>query len=178
MRPVAMAVIVTLSLPAMALAQGGSDPEMTGAAWSPYVVGALIGMLSMLTLLLLEDFTVIQVMLSAIVVGAIGIYAMRRLGLVELHLKPTRYASNVVGGLIFGAGFAMAVYCPGTAAAALGQGNFDAAIVMIGMLLGSYLYAELSGWLGRTVERWGDRGELTFLDLLWPAGPSSATRSR
>ena len=63
--------------------------------------------------LLLEDFTVIKVMLSAIIVGMVGIFAMHRLGMVELHLKPTRYAANVLGGLVFGVGFALIGYCPG-----------------------------------------------------------------
>ena len=80
----------------------------------------------LLGVLLLEDFTVIKVMLSAIIVGMVGVLTMNRLGLVELHLKPTRYAANVLGGLVFGVGFALIGYCPGTGAAALGQGNYDA----------------------------------------------------
>ncbi len=112
--------------------------------------------------LLLRDFTVIKVMVSAIIVGMCGIFAMRRLGLVELHVKPTRYGANVVGGLIFGVGFGLAGYCPGTAAAAFGQGNFDALAAMLGLIAGSYLFAELSGWLARTLTPWGERGELTL----------------
>lgn len=115
--------------------------------------------------LLLQDFTVIQVMVSAIIVGMVGIFVMHRRGLVELHLKPTRYGANVVGGLIFGAGFALAAYCPGTGAVALGQGNFDAAAVIAGMMAGSYLFAEMSAWIGRTLFQWGDRGKLTLADV-------------
>ena len=87
--------------------------------------------------LLLRDFTVIKVMLSAILVGMIGIAVLRRPSLVRLHVKPTRYAANAIGGLIFGVGFALAAYCPGTGAAALGQGNLDAIAVMVGMVAGS-----------------------------------------
>jgi uncharacterized protein len=72
--------------------------------------------------LLLTDFTVMKVMLSAIFVAMIGLHVLRRFKKVEFHLKPTRIASNVNGGLIFGAGFAFAGYCPGTGAAGLGQG--------------------------------------------------------
>lgn len=115
--------------------------------------------------LLLQDFTVIQVMLSAILVGMIGIFTMNRLGMVELQLKPTQYGANIIGGLIFGCGFALAAYCPGTGAAALGQGNYDAISVMAGMVAGSYVYALSSERLNRTVGRWGDRGELTLPDL-------------
>jgi Na+/H+-dicarboxylate symporter len=45
-------------------------------------------------ILLLEDFSVAKVMLSAIVVGMVGVLAMNSLGLVPLHVKPTRYAAN------------------------------------------------------------------------------------
>jgi uncharacterized membrane protein YedE/YeeE len=116
--------------------------------------------------LLLEDFTVIKAMLSAIVVGMVGVYALYALGLVELHLKPTRYAANVLGGLIFGVGFALLGYCPGTGAAALGQGNYDAIAGIIGLMAGSYIYAESSGLLGKTVQKWGDRGKLMLPELV------------
>ena len=116
--------------------------------------------------LLLEDFTVIKVMLAAIIVGMLGIFSMHRLGMVELHLKPTRYAANVLGGLLFGVGFALIGYCPGTGAAALGQGNYDAVGGVLGLMAGSYLYAEASARLSRSVEKWGDRGKLTLPELV------------
>jgi uncharacterized membrane protein YedE/YeeE len=119
----------------------------------------------LLGVLLLEDFTVIKVMLSAIIVGMLGIFAMHQAGLVELHIKPTRYAANVIGGLVFGVGFALIGYCPGTGAAALGQGNYDAIGGVLGLIAGSYLYAEASGALSQSVEKWGDRGKLTLPEL-------------
>ncbi|HSL16355.1 MAG TPA: DUF6691 family protein [Methylomirabilota bacterium] len=116
--------------------------------------------------LLLEDFTVVKVMGSAVVVGMIGVYVLHTVGLVNLHVKPTRYGANTLGGILFGIGFGLAAYCPGTGAAALGQGNFDAIAVLLGLMAGSYVFAELSGWLARTVNRWGDRGVLTADRLL------------
>jgi uncharacterized protein len=116
--------------------------------------------------LLLVDFTVLKVMLSAIVVGALGIHVMHRAGIVELHLKPTRYASNIIGGLLFGVGFAFAAYCPGTGAAALGQGSYDAIPMMVGMIGGSYLFAEMSGWISRNIDPIGDKGKLTLHDVI------------
>ena len=116
--------------------------------------------------LLLEDFTVIKVMLSAIVVGMVGVFALYTLGLVKLHVKPTRYAANILGGLMFGVGFALLSYCPGTGAAALGQGNLDALAGVLGLMVGSYLYAESSGLLGQTVLKWGDRGKLMLPELV------------
>lgn len=115
--------------------------------------------------LLLEDFTVIKVMVSAIIVGMIGVYSLNALGLVKLHIKPTRYAANILGGLLFGVGFALLGYCPGTGAAALGQGNYDAIAGILGLMAGSYLYAEASAALKRSVESWGDRGKLTLPEV-------------
>lgn len=120
----------------------------------------------LLGVLLLEDFTVVKVMLSAIIVGSMGVFSLHALGLVKLHIKPTRYAANIIGGLLFGIGFAMLGYCPGTGAAALGQGNWDAIAGLVGLMAGSYLFAEVSGALGITMMKWGDRGQLMLPELV------------
>ena len=114
----------------------------------------------------LTDFTVMKIMLTAIVVGMVGIFSMRAMGLVKLHVKPTRYASNVAGGLLFGVGLALLGYCPGTGAAALGQGNYDAIAGIAGLMAGSYLYAETSDWLSATIQKIGNRGGIMLPDLL------------
>lgn len=116
--------------------------------------------------LLLTDFTVMKIMLTAILVGMIGIFGLHSLGLVKLHVKPTKYAANIIGGLIFGVGFALIGYCPGTGAAALGQGNLDAVAGVAGLLAGSYLYAEFSRKLSATVLAWGNRGGIMLPDLI------------
>lgn len=116
--------------------------------------------------LLLEDFTVVKVMLTAIIVGCIGIFSLYGLGLVKLHIKPTRYAANIIGGLVFGVGFALLGYCPGTGAAALGQGNWDALAGVAGLILGSYVFAEASGWLGKTLMKVGERGKLMLPEVV------------
>lgn len=38
---------------------------------------------------------------------------------------------------------------------------------MAGLIAGSYLYAELSGWLKQTVETWGEKGKVMLPDLLY-----------
>lgn len=116
--------------------------------------------------LLVQDWTVAKIMLSAIVVGMLGIYPLHRAAKINLHLKPTRLFANIAGGLVFGAGFAFIGYCPGTAAAALGQGNWDALFGMSGLVLGSYLYAEMSGWLKRGPQKWGYFGKITLPDAI------------
>jgi len=105
-------------------------------------------------------------MVTAIIVGMVGLFPLVRAGKVELKIKPTRLVSVSIGGLVFGAGFACSGYCPGTGAAALGQMNWDALFMILGMLLGSYFFAEASDWLGRTVDKIGDKGKLLVPDLL------------
>lgn len=116
--------------------------------------------------LLLRDFTVFKIILSAILVGMVGVFMLHRLGLVKLHIKPLRYGPNIIGGLIFGIGFGLSGYCPGTGAVAFAQGNYDALFAMLGLVAGSYAYAVMSDFLGRTVLKWGDRGKMTFLDVV------------
>jgi len=94
--------------------------------------------------LLLTDFTVVKVMLSAVLVGMIGVYLMKGRGMVRLHTKTGSVGSTVVGGLIFGAGFAILGYCPGTVAGAVGQGALDALFGgAVGILLGTGIYAAI-----------------------------------
>jgi len=121
--------------------------------------------------LLLQDFTVAKIMLTAIIVGMAGVFTLHHFAKANLHIKPTKIGANIIGGLLFGAGFALIGYCPGTAAAALGQGSWDALFAMAGLVAGSWVFAELSGWTSQTVEKWGDLGKVLLPDVLhWPRG--------
>ena len=156
------------------------DGQATSAAASKLLVAALFGLAFGFLLqkggvgkfnvligqLLLQDFTVAKVMLTAIIVGMIGVFTMHHFGKVNLHLKPTRIGANVIGGLLFGAGFGLLGYCPGTIAVALGQGSWDALFGIAGLIAGSWIFAELSGWSKRTIEKWGDLGEVLLPNLL------------
>jgi uncharacterized protein len=105
--------------------------------------------------LLLEDFTVVKIMMSAVLVGAVGLHIMRAASWIDLDPKKGSWGRNAVGGLIFGLGFAVLGYCPGTIAGAIGNGYLDAAIGgLAGILLGSWLLAAIyprieAGILGR-----------------------------
>jgi hypothetical protein len=116
--------------------------------------------------LLLKDWTVAKIMLTAIVVGMVGVFALHHFAKVNLHIKPTRVASNIIGGLLFGAGFALIGYCPGTAAAALGQGSWDALFGMAGLVAGSWIFAEFSGSLKASLQKWGDLGKVLLPDVV------------
>ena len=113
----------------------------------------------------LTDFTVIRVIISAILVGSIVIYILGKFRMVRPHTKPTHYANNIIGGLIFGVGFGLWGYCPGTGAAAFGQGSWDAAWGILGMVIGSYVYALAVPKL-KKMESIGDRGKLSVPELI------------
>ena len=117
--------------------------------------------------LLLEDFTVIKIMLSAAVTGMIGIHLMKSLGWIQLKPKAGSWGKNAVGGLIFGLGFAVLGYCPGTIAGAVGNGYLDALTGgLIGIIVGSGLFAALYPRLKAGILSKGDFGDLTLPRLL------------
>jgi hypothetical protein len=94
--------------------------------------------------LLLTDFTVVKVMLTAVAVGTLGVHLIRSAGLADLHIKPGSVGATVVGGVIFGAGFAVLGYCPGTVAGAVGSGALDALVGGVtGILIGAGIFSVL-----------------------------------
>jgi uncharacterized protein len=104
--------------------------------------------------LLLTDFTVFKLMLSAVIVGMIAFHLLKHFGFANLHAAHGALGSNVVGGLIFGAGFALLGYCPGTVAGAVGTGALDALFGgMVGMLIGAGFFARLYPDLKRFLVR-------------------------
>jgi uncharacterized protein len=116
--------------------------------------------------LLLSDFTVLKIMLSAVVTGMIGIHAMKAIGWIELSIKSGSLGKNIVGGLMFGVGFAVLGYCPGTIAGAVGNGYLDAIVGgLVGIVIGSGLFAALYPKLKSGILAKGDFGELTFPKL-------------
>ena len=117
--------------------------------------------------LLLTDFTVVKVMLSAVVVGKIGVHFLKGLGVARLHPKPGSWGATAIGGLIFGVGFAVLGYCPGTLVGAIGQGSLDALFGgLVGLLIGAGLYSELYPRLEKAILHRGDFGELTLPQML------------
>ncbi|MFC1467478.1 DUF6691 family protein [Verrucomicrobiota bacterium] len=116
--------------------------------------------------MLFRDMTILKFMLTAIVVGSIGIYALNDAGIIELKLKATNLGANVIGGLIFGAGWAICGYCPGTAAGALGEGRLHAFFALLGMLVGAALYAEVYPYLKGNILSWGNLGKMTMPEII------------
>ena len=116
---------------------------------------------------LLQDFTVLKVMLTAMIVGMAGIYALQRKGWAELHPKPGSLGSSALGGLVFGLGFATLGYCPGTVAGAVGSGALDALFGgVVGILLGAGIFSVAYGRMSRGIMLRGDFGSRTIPEVL------------
>lgn len=94
----------------------------------------------------LTDFTVPKVMFTAILVASSGLYLLSDQKLIDmerLRLVPTFFWPQIAGGALFGIGFLVSGYCPGTAVAALASGRIDALVTMAGIGAGSLLFAVL-----------------------------------
>jgi hypothetical protein len=116
--------------------------------------------------LLLTDFTVIKVILTAVAVGMAGVHLLLHFKLVQLHIKRGSWGASLIGGLIFGIGFGILGYCPGTVSGAAAKGYIDALAGGIpGLLVGAGLFAALFPMLNKSILNKGDFGELTFDQL-------------
>lgn len=121
----------------------------------------------------LRDFTVVRVMMTAIVVGGLGIYVLHQFGLANYHIKSADLVAVGLGAAIFGVGMVIYGYCPGTGVAAVGTGSVHAGVGFLGMLAGGILYAFSFPWIQQKVLPLWSLGkvrlpELTGIhDVLW-----------
>ena len=114
----------------------------------------------------LMDMTIVKFMLSSVLVAMVGVYLLKDLGLATLSIKPTILGGTILGGLLFGIGWGLFGYCPGTAVGALGEGRWDALWGILGMLTGAALFAEAYPLIKKTVLTWGNFGSITIPQVL------------
>ena len=115
----------------------------------------------------LWDMAVVKVMFTAIVTAMVGLFLLSTLGLMdlsELYIEPTSLAAQALGGLVFGAGFIVGGYCPGTSIAAMATGRKDGMAFALGMLAGVTVYAEFTPGIEAWIKE-GSIGELTLPTL-------------
>ncbi len=134
-------------------------PPITGSAAlvAAVVFGAIFGFLLhrgrvtsydvIVNQLRLRDFTVLKIMMTAILVGGVGVFALKAAGLAQYHVKDATMLGVILGGALFGVGMAIYGYCPGTGLAAIGTGSLHALVGAIGMVVGGVLYALSFGWV-------------------------------
>jgi uncharacterized membrane protein YedE/YeeE len=116
--------------------------------------------------MLLKDMTILKFMMSAILVGMVGIQILASYGIITLNHKPMNLGAVLVGGALFGAGWAVVGFCPGTSVGALGEGRWHAIFAIAGMLVGAAVFAELYPWLKSTILAWKDFGKIGLPEAL------------
>ena len=116
----------------------------------------------------LTDLTVFKVMFSAVVTAMLGAFWLTRLGLLDLsrvYVPETWLVPQLVGGLVFGAGFALAGLCPGTSCVSAATGRLDGLAAVAGMFVGvlatGALFGRLAAFYAST-----PRGTWTLPDAL------------
>lgn len=87
---------------------------------------------------------------SAVIIGIIGVQIIKRKDLKtfenkEMHLSPKnpgiyRY---LIGGIVFGLGWALTGACPGPMFVLAGVGYYSILIVIVGSILGTFVYGLL-----------------------------------
>jgi 3-mercaptopyruvate sulfurtransferase SseA len=93
-----------------------------------------------------RDMTVVKVMFAAVVTCLVGYQYAVAFGWLApsgVYILETWWGAQIVGGLLFGVGFVMGGFCPGTALAALASLKGDALVFLGGTLIGSVLFNEL-----------------------------------
>lgn len=93
-----------------------------------------------LNMLRLKDMTVLKYFLSAAFVGMVGLLALKSIMFVELLTRPVFVGPIIVGGLVYGVGWAIVGYCPGTQLGAIGEGRWDALWAFLGAWFGAVAY--------------------------------------
>ena len=112
------------------------------------------------------DMTIFKFMLTSIIVSAIGLYLLKDLGLIKLSVKGTSIGALLVGGSLFGVGWGLLGYCPGTAAGAVGEGRLDGLWGILGMFCGAALYAEVYPFMQARIIPLGNYGKITLPRIL------------
>lgn len=129
--------------------------------------GAMLRYEKQLGFLRLLDMTLLKFMFTAILVGAVGVHLLQATGAIpELKVRATQVGANLIGGVLFGIGWALFGLCPGTSVGALGEGRWHVLPGILGMLVGAGVFAEIYPLLARTVISWGQFGKLTLPAVL------------
>ncbi len=97
-----------------------------------------------------ESFHMYGIIGSAVAIGVTGIFIIKKLGWKDMYghqikvkdkeKQKTRY---ILGGTIFGLGWAMTGACPGPMFILFGYGFLSIGIVILGALFGTFLYGLL-----------------------------------
>ncbi|MBC8987843.1 YeeE/YedE family protein [Pedobacter sp. N36a] len=97
-----------------------------------------------------QSFHMYGIIGTAVVLGVIAVFLIKKFHLKDSENQPIvfpekdkQYKKYIIGGTIFGLGWALTGACPGPMFVNLGYGYLTMAIVIFGALLGTYLYGLL-----------------------------------
>jgi len=97
-----------------------------------------------------ENLKLALLMGTAIIVAAIGMIILKALGNKDVkgkEIKINRKPLNkytIIGGILFGIGWAVSGACPGTVLAQIGEGKVLGLVTFFGMLVGTYIYVRIA----------------------------------
>jgi uncharacterized protein len=101
---------------------------------------------------LFEDLHLAGVIVTAIVLSAIGYAIFRRRSPGSLPQKPMQ-RGLILGGVMFGVGWALTGTCPGTALAQIGEGTLAGLITLAGILIGARVHGAFASRPSRRTSR-------------------------
>lgn len=107
---------------------------------------------NLINMLRLHDLHLLKTIVFAIGLSSFLLFGGMAIGIIDPgHLSvKSAYIGVLVGGAIFGAGFAIAGYCPGTSLSAAATGRKDAWFFIVGGLAGAFAYTLSYGWIKTT----------------------------
>lgn len=116
----------------------------------------------------LENLGIIKFMATTIAVGMITVYTLNLFipNLLHFDIKPTYFVGVLAGGLIFGVGFGLGGYCPGTCVVGIGEGRRDAWFALFGGIVGALVFTLVYDAMIAPVVKMMDYGRITVQDLL------------
>jgi hypothetical protein len=116
----------------------------------------------------LTDMAVFKVMFSAIITAMIGLFYLGWIGWLDLSLvyvSPTYILPQLAGGFILGIGFVVGGYCPGTSCVGVSTGRMDAAVFLLGLMAGIFVFGEAFPWMENFYNA-TPMGQITLPELL------------
>ncbi len=114
----------------------------------------------------LLDMTIIKFMLSTIIVGMIGVHLLLDAGIAEFSPRDFNLGAQLIGGVFFGAAWALLGYCPGTALGAVAEGRKHAWWPILGMLIGGLVFALSYGFIQDYIMPIGSFGAVSIQEAL------------
>jgi uncharacterized membrane protein YedE/YeeE len=146
--------------------------SLTYALFVGIAMGALIQRVGassprmILASLRLENLTIIKFMAMTIAVGTIAVFVLNLWIPMHFDIKPTYVVGVIVGGLIFGTGFAVGGYCPGTCVVGIGEGRRDARVALLGGVTGALLFTLVYTLIRSSLIAPLDYGKITLASTL------------